>query len=317
MIIQNHNKNREGMWDMLTENNIGQTKMVKLHQLVSSQSASVFVKLEDNDFGSVKSRIAWQMICDAEQNGRLTPGSGQTIIEATGGNTGAGLAAIGVPRGYKVVLVIPDNFSPSKIEICKARGADVMLSDSSLGQDSHVKKTEELLQQHPEYINLNQFSNPSNPKSHYLNTGAEILGSIGKHVDAFVTVVGSGGTISGVGKRLKEASDYRTQVVAVQPQGCNVLAGTAVPHIVEGTTLGFIPKNFDTTIVDDVVEITADEIRETLKNLLRFEGLFVGFSSAANICGAIKVAEKLSHDCVVSTISPDGGRNYPSSIFND
>ena len=302
---------------MLTENNIGNTKMVKLHHLVSSQSASVYVKMEDNDFGSVKSRIAWQMIRDAEENGVLTPGSGQTLIEASGGNTGAGLAAIAIPRGYNVFLVIPDNFSQLKIDICIARGATVLLSDSSLGRDSHVKKTEELLRQHPEFVNLNQFSNPSNPKAHYLHTGVEILNSLDKRIHVFVSCAGSGGMLSGVGQRLKEVNGNRSKIVAVQPYGCDLLGGKAVPHIIEGTTLGFLPPVFDTSVIDDVVDVTADEVRATLKNLVRVEGLFVGYSSAANICSAIKIASKLPHECVVSTISPDGGRNYPSSIFNN
>jgi len=299
---------------MLTEKHIGNTKMLKLDNLVSPNGASVFVKLEDNDYGSIKSRIAWQMIIDAEQDGMLVPNTGQTIIEATGGNTGAGLAAIGVPRGYNVMLVMPDNFSQIKIDVCKARGADVVLSNSSQGRDSHVKKVIELIQLHPEYINLNQFLSPSNPNAHYLHTGKEILATL-NNVDVFVASVGSGGTISGVGRRLKEVNGKRTKVIAVQPSGCDVLAGKAVPHIVEGTTLGFVPPTFETVIVDDITEVTNDEVRETLKKLARFEGLFVGFSSAANICAAIKIAGNLPQRCVVSTISPDGGRNYPVSVF--
>ena len=297
---------------MIAEQYVGNTPLVEIQHLTKPGTARVFVKLEEYNFGgSIKSRVALQMIQDAESAGVLHPGS--RIIEATGGNTGIGLAIIGSLHKYQVTLVIPDNFSQVKIKTCKALGAEVILSDSTLGSASHIHKTSEILLSNPDYVNLNQFVNSSNARSHYLYTGVEILNSL-ERVDVFVAAAGSGGTLSGIGRCLKEKMSRRTKIIAVQPWGCDVLNGKIIPHIVEGTTLGFVPQSFETSIVDGVEEVNREEVLELFRTLPRLEGLFVGLSSAANICAAVKIASKLPRSCIVATVAPDGGRNYPDYI---
>ncbi|MBU1344054.1 MAG: cysteine synthase family protein [Proteobacteria bacterium] len=219
---------------------IGNTPIIRLENMTGKESASVYVKLEKfNQSGSIKARVAQQMILDAEMNGVLTPNIGQTLIEPTGGNTGAGLAMIGAKRGYEVILVIPDNFSKEKTQIMQLYGAKVIHSNSKLGNDSHIKLVEEIVQEKPNYVYLNQFTNPSNPKAHYKFTGNEILKEL-DNIDCFVAGVGSGGTITGIGKRLKEINK-NTLIYGVQPKGCDVINGIGVKHKIEGIGLGIIP----------------------------------------------------------------------------
>jgi cysteine synthase A len=297
---------------MYSEKHVGNTPLVQINRIAAPQGARVVVKLETHNLGgSIKARPALQMLLDCESAGILIPGTRQTIIAATGGNLGSALACLTLTRGYRVILVIPNNFSPVKIRTCESYGAEVFLSDHKLGRDSHVRKTAELIADNPSYINLNQFTSPANPRSHYLHTGREILDSLGNRVDVFTACVGSGGTLSGIGKRIRE-KNRRTRIVAVQPQGCDILNGRAIDHIVEGTTLGFVPATFDVHIVDDVIEVTKEEVLQTFRRLPLEEGIFVGLSSAANICAAVKIASKLPKDCIVSTVAPDSGRNYVS-----
>lgn len=291
---------------------MGNTPIVKLQNVINKGAADIYIKLEEfNPGGSVKARIAFQMIIDAEKYGILKPNSGQTLIEPTGGNTGIGLAMMGAIRGYKVILVIPDNYireSREKTKILRAHGVEIMWSDSKKGNDSHVEKVKEIIKEHAEYIWLNQFANMSNPNAHYETTGKEILDVL-KKVDCFVAGIGSGGTITGVGKRIKEKFP-NALVIGVQPVGCDVLKGEAISHRIQGLAIGTLPPVFGVNIVDKVLSIEYEEAVEYMKRLASKEGLLVGISSGANVCAAIKIAKELGAGKTVVTISPDGGRSY-------
>lgn len=292
---------------------MGNTPFVKIQKLLAKSSADVYIKLEEfNPGGSIKSRVAYKMILEAEKNGMLTPNSGQTLIEATGGNTGIGMAIAAAIKGYKVVFVVPDNFSKEKIKILQIYGARVILSDSTTGNDSHVRKAREMLLTNPDYIMLDQFSNPANPYAHYSETGQEILDVL-PNIDAFVAGIGSGGTISGVGKKIKNHFP-NAQIIGVQPEGCDVLKGKAVPHKILAIALGIIPKTLDVNIVDRVVSVQFQEVIELLRQLARQEGILVGISSGANILAATKIAAELGEGKVVVTIAPDSGRSYIEAI---
>lgn len=288
---------------------IGNTPLIKIRSRFAMTKANIFVKLEEfNPGGSIKSRIAIGMVRAAENVGILVPNSDQTILEATGGNTGIGLAIIGALRGYKVLLVVPDNFSKEKINILKAYGAEVILSDSSTGPGSHFRKANEILAENKNYIMLNQFKNIANPNTHYFSTAEEIFQKI-PIVDCFVAGIGSGGTISGVGKKLKELVP-NVAVIGVQPEGCDTLKGEAIPHKIQALALGFSPETLDVNIVDAMVSVSYEEVITCLKRLAKTEGLLLGLSSGANICAAIKVAAKFPNYQNIVTVAPDSGRSY-------
>lgn len=286
---------------------MGNTPLVRLSRLTSVDWADVFVKLEEfNPGGSIKSRVASRMISDAEANGRLRPG--QTLIEPTGGNTGIGLAMVAAVKGYRVVLVVPDNFSKEKIRTLRAFGAKVILSDSSLGNDSHVQKVREIIAEDRGYIWLNQFENLGNPAAHHDTTADEIIAAL-PAIDCFVAGVGSGGTLTGVGRRIK-ASYPRAQVIAVQPEGCDVLKGKAVRHPILALALGFLPGVLDVSVADSAESVSKSEVYRTMVLLARREGLLVGLSSAANVAVSLRVAERLGAGKTVVTVAPDSGRSY-------
>ena len=200
---------------------MGNTPLVKLKNPFGDNFAQVYLKMEEfNPGGSIKSRVALQMIEDAEIAGILNPGT--TLIEPTGGNTGIGLTVACSLKGYQLVLTIPDNFSAEKIEVLKKYGAKVTLADHRIGNDCHIKKARELLKDNPDWICLNQFENPSNPKAHYLYTANEIIEQLNTPIDCFVSVIGSGGTITGISKRLKEYN-LEIKIIGVEPKGCNIL----------------------------------------------------------------------------------------------
>lgn len=294
---------------------MGKTPLVRLQNLLSDEMSDVYVKLEKYNPGeSHKARIAYQMILSAEKKGLLIPKTGQTLIEPTGGNTGKGLAIVGAIRGYNVVLVVPDNYSKEAIRILKAYGAQVVLSDSTTGNDSHVRKAKEILNEHPDYIWLDQLSNPANPEAHYIGTGAEIAESLDK-IDYFIAGIGSGGAISGTGKRIKETHP-NAKIIAVQPTGCKVLEGKAVPHKIQGLAIGILPPNLNTEIVDEVISVDFVEAKEGMKLLAQREGLLVGISSGANAFVALNLAKKLGKGKKIVTLAPDTGRNY-MEVFED
>jgi len=291
---------------------IGNTPLVRLPSDFTHTNATILVKLEEfNLGGSIKSRVGYQMIIDAEQDGRIDLNNPQNvmILEATGGNTGIGIAQICAIRGYHCVLTVPDNYSEVRVNLLRNMGATVILSNHKIGNDSHIRKALELLEKNTNYIYVDQTKNPSNSKAHYLGTGQEILKQCNRPIDCFVAGIGSGGTITGVGKAIKEKYPS-CKIVGVQPYGCDVLQGKAIPHIIQGIAIGKIPDVLDVSIVDEMITITNEEVVKTKALLSKNLGLYLGYSSVANIIGAIHVAKDLGKDKVVVTVSPDGGRNY-------
>ena len=291
---------------------IGNTPLVRLPRDFTLTEATVLLKLEEfNLGGSVKSRVGYQMVIDAEQDGRIDIKHPEkvTILEATGGNTGIGIAQICALRGYRCILAVPDNYSKVRVSLLEDMGAEVVLSDHTIGNDSHIKKAFDLLKKHPDYVYMNQFKNPSNITAHYLGTGQEIILQSGVEVDFFVAGIGSGGTISGVGKAIKEKYPS-CKVIGIQPTGCDVLNGIAVSHIIQGIAIGMVPEILDRSIVDEMIDINCEDVIEMKKRICKTLGLHLGFSSVANIIGAIQVAKKCDKNKTVVTISPDGGRNY-------
>jgi len=288
---------------------MGNTPIVKLTKKLPN-SADIYLKLEEfNPGGSIKSRIALQMIIDAEEKGILKPNSDQIIIEPTGGNTGIGLAIASAIKGYKLQLVIPDNYSKEKIKILKAYGAEVILSNHTIGNDSHIKKTEEIVQKAPEkYIWLDQLRNLSNPGAHYKSTALEILNSLNQ-INCFIAGIGSGGTITGIGTRIKEKFPDAL-VIGVQPKGCDVLKGKAIKHKIQGLSIGCIPSVLNTDIIDDVLTVNYEDVVICMKELAKTEGLLLGISSGANVHAAKKMAVKLGINNTIVTLSPDSGRSY-------
>lgn len=294
---------------------IGKTPIIQLQKIVPDNAANIFVKLEEYNFGgSIKSRVAYKMIKDAEKKGILIPNSGQTIIEPTGGNTGTGLAILGALGGYNVILVVPDNYSKEKTIVPKAYGAEVILSDHTTGNDSHIQLVKKIVQEHSEYVWLNQFTNHSNPNSHYETTGKEICDTFNQ-IDCFVAGIGSGGTISGVGKRIKEKFP-EAQIIGVQPKGCDVLNGHAIPHKIQGLALGMLPSVLDKSIIDEMMDVEDSDAIFCMKQLAIKEARLVGTSSGANIFCAINIAKKLGKGKNVITIAPDTGKNN-LNLFNE
>ncbi|WP_054740244.1 PLP-dependent cysteine synthase family protein [Cellulosilyticum ruminicola] len=288
---------------------IGKTPLVQLKNVVTEDMADVYVKLEEfNAGGSVKSRVAIEMIKQAQRKGILTPYSGQTLIEPTGGNTGIGLAMAASVLGYKLILVIPDNYSKEKIKMLEAYGVTVYLSDSTTGNDSHIRLVREIKKEHPEYVWLDQLSNMANVDAHYEGTGKEIVSELDQ-IDCVVAGMGSSGTISGIGKAVKE-SFPQAEVVVIQPKGCQSLEGISVPHKIQGLSIGMIPPILQRDVIDCAMDMDYEQAHEMMKLLACKEGLLVGISSGANICGALKLAKKLGKGKVVVTVAPDSGRSY-------
>ncbi len=292
---------------------VGNTPIINLQRISNGDMGNIYVKLEEfNPGGSVKSRISFQMVLDAEKKGILKPNSDQTLLEPTGGNTGIGLAIAGAVRGYRVILVIPDNYSKEKIKVLEAYGAKVILSDHTDGQDSHIKKAKEILKRHPSYIWLDQLSNPSNVKAHYEGTGNEIVNdfkSQNLNIDAFAVGMGSSGTLTGASQRIKDIYP-NTRIYCVQPEGYDVFNEKYIFHKIQGWGIGMIPPIFDKNVVDEVIYVTHEEANYYQKELAKNEGLFVGISSGGNVAAAIKIARTLDSNKNVVTVAPDGGISY-------
>lgn len=291
-------------------NCIGNTPLVKL-QNRDTDSADIYVKIEHFNAGnSIKSRVAKQMVEDAIKSGKLK--AGMTIIEATGGNTGMGLAIMSTIYNFNFVAVVPDNYSQERIDLLKYYNAQVILADSSLGNDSHIQKTKELQKHNPDWVCLDQFSNVSCINAHYNGTAQEIINEI--IPDAFVASVGSGGTFTGISKRLKQVSDNIKCYVA-QPIGCDIMNGKAVQHKVQGVSLGIIPPLLDYSLIDGTLEISFEEIKKELLLLMKHEAMFLGISSGANIVAAKMLARNLGKGKSVCTVAPDGGQYYINEIY--
>lgn len=298
---------------------VGNTPLLKLNRIVPEDSADVYVKLEaKNPAGSVKDRIALAMIEKAEREGKLKPGS--TIVEPTSGNTGIGLASVAAAKGYKIVIVMPESMSVERRKLMKGYGAELILTPASEGMKASIAKAEELVKEKGYFMPM-QFENPENPNIHELTTGPEIIEAFqgtGKSIDAFVAGVGTGGTLSGIGHALKQANE-NTKVYALEPAEAPLLKeGKTGKHGIQGISAGFIPKNLDQDIYDDIVEISTDQAMAMAREVGKKEGFLPGISAGANIAGALEIAKKLGKGHSVVTVAPDGGDRYLSTaLFNE
>lgn len=295
---------------------IGNTPVVRLHTLAEGNRAELLVKLEYfNPGGSVKDRIALSMIEAAERDGLLA--KGQTIIEPTSGNTGIGLAMVGKAKGYRVILVMPETFSIERRKLMKAYGAEFVLTEGSKGMGGAIEEATRLAKEHG-YFMPQQFNNPANPERHMQQTALEILEQTEGRLDVFVAGVGTGGTITGVGRILKEKIPG-IKIVAVEPASSPVLSGGVKgPHKIQGIGAGFIPMILDRSVIDEIITITNEEAIETARVLGASEGVLVGISSGAAVAAAVKKAKELGTGKRVLAIAPDNGERYLSTeLFGD
>ncbi len=292
---------------------IGDTPLIELRCLRPAGGARILAKHEGyNPGGSVKDRIALAMVVAAEQAGQLTPGA--TIVEPTSGNTGIGLALVAATRGYRCVLTMPETMSVERRKILQAYGAALVLTPADTGMGGAMAEAQRLTAETPDAFMPQQFSNPANPQTHYCTTGLEIWTDAQGRVDAFLAGVGTGGTITGVGRYLREQRpDVR--IVALEPAASPVLSGGQPgPHPIQGIGAGFIPEVLDRTLYDEVRTVEGDDALATLKRLGEEEGLFVGISSAANLWAAAQLAAEMGPDQTVVTVIADGGEKYLSLI---
>lgn len=296
---------------------IGNTPALRLRTFAAHRSlaANLFAKVEFfNPGGSVKDRIALAMIEDAERQGILRPGG--TIIEPTSGNTGVGLSLVGAVKGYKVILTMPDTMSVERRKLAAAYGTEIVLTPGSQGMKGAIAKAEELRDATPGAVILQQFVNPSNPAVHAATTGRELVADArqaGLTIDAFVAGVGTGGTISGTGRAIKEAFP-QARLVAVEPASSAVLSGQpSGAHKIQGIGAGFVPKNYDAAIIDEVLPVTNEDAFATARALAKEEGLLVGISSGAAAFAALQVAARSEfRDRNVFVLLPDTGERYLS-----
>lgn len=290
---------------------VGQTPIVKLNRTGDDNSADIYVKLEYmNPGSSVKDRIALAMIEDAEERNELR--AGDTIIEPTSGNTGIGLAMIAAAKGYKSVLVMPDTMSSERRNLLQAYGAELVLTPGSEGMGGAIRKAEELQKEHG-YFMPQQFNNVSNPMVHERTTGPEIVEQMGDQLDAFISGIGTGGTITGAGKVLRD--HYKDlNIIAVEPEGSPVLSGGKPgPHKIQGIGAGFVPKVLNTEIYDEVIQVTNEQAYEVAREVARTEGVLGGVSTGAAIYAAKQVAKKLGKGKKVLAIVPSNGERYLST----
>lgn len=293
---------------------IGKTPIVKLNKIVPEDSADVFVKLEFfNPGGSVKDRIALSMIEKAEHDGLLKPGD--TIIEPTSGNTGIGLSMVGVAKGYKVIIVMPETMSIERRLLMKGYGAELILTPGVDGISGSIREAERLAKENGYFLPL-QFENEANPLVHEKTTGPEIHQAFGVNgLDAFVAGIGTGGTITGAGRELKRVYP-KIELVGVEPAESAILEGEeAGPHKIQGIGTGFVPKTLDTSVYNKVLSVTGDEAMETAREVGRKEGILVGISSGAAIAAALKVAKELGKGKKVLAVVPDNGERYLSTAL--
>ncbi len=289
---------------------IGDTPLMCLKE---ATGLNIYAKAEFlNPGGSIKDRIAKNMLEVAEREGRLKPG--MTIIEPTSGNTGIGLALCGVRKGYKVIIVMPENMSEERKKIIKALGAELVLTEPKLSIGGSVAEAERLLKQNPDkYFMPQQFENPANPDIHYRTTAVELCEQLGKPIDVYVSGIGSGGTLAGVAKYLLEKNPD-TKIVAVEPKNVSALLGDEPGlHQIQGIGDGFIPAILDTSIITDIVEVTDEDAINTARELARVQGLLVGTSSGANVWAAMEMAKKYGDDKVIATVLPDRVERYFST----
>jgi cystathionine beta-synthase len=297
---------------------VGNTPLVKLRSVTRGIPGTVLAKVEYfNPGGSVKDRIALRMVTAAERDGSLKPGG--TIIEPTSGNTGVGLAIVASERGYRCIFVCPDKVAQDKISVLRAYGAEVVVCPTTVAPehpDSYYSVARRLKEQTPGGWQPDQYSNPENPASHYASTGPEIWDQTDGTVTHFVAGIGTGGTISGTGRYLKEISDNRVKIIGADPEGSVYSGGTGRPYLVEGVGEDIWPATYDTSICDEVIAVSDAESFLMTRRLAREEALLTGGSCGLAVVAALRVAAR-DKDAVVVVLLPDGGRGYLSKIFND
>ena len=288
---------------------IGNTPLLSLE---ATTGINLYAKAEFlNPGGSIKDRIALNMLEEAEKSGKLRPG--MTIIEPTSGNTGIGLALCGVRKGYRVIIVMPENMSEERKKIIHALGAELVLTPPELSIGGSVEKAEEIAASSDEYFVPQQFENPANPDAHYKTTAREIVEQLGKKIDIFVSGIGSGGTLQGIASYLLEQNPD-CKIVAVEPKNVSALLGHEPGlHQIQGIGDGFIPAVLDTKIITDIVEVADNDAIQTARELARVQGLLVGTSSGANVWAAKQMAEKYGRDKVIVTILADRAERYFST----
>ena len=290
---------------------IGKTPLVKLQRIGVAAGAEIWAKVEGlNPSGSVKDRAAWAMVLDAEEKGKLKPNG--TIVEPTSGNTGIGLAMVAAARGYRLILTMPETMSQERRDLLRAYGAELVLTPGALGMRGAIQKAEELIAENPDYFMPQQFENPANSRIHEITTGPEIYAEMRGDIAAFVAGVGTGGTITGVGRYLK-ARNPEIRVIAVEPAASPVLSGGEPgPHGLQGIGAGFVPKILDVSLLDEIITVTEEEARVACKALAQQEGILAVLSSGAAVHAAIQVAKGLAPGKKVVVVLPDHGNRYLS-----
>lgn len=294
---------------------IGKTPILELTNIENSFGlhGKILAKLEYfNPAGSVKDRVAKEMIDEAERTGRLTPKS--VIIEPTSGNTGIGLASVAAARGYRIIIVMPDTMSEERRQLMRAYGAELVLSEGKKGMTGAIEKAEELAKEIPDSFIPGQFSNPANPRAHFLSTGPELYEDTDGNIDIFVAGVGTGGTLTGTGRYLKSKKE-EIRIVAVEPASSSVLSGgSAGAHNIQGIGAGFVPEVLDTNLYDEVIAVTDEDAWKTCRLIGRKEGILTGISSGAAVFAAIQIAKRPeSRNQTIAVLLPDTGERYLSS----